>query len=189
MSAPRSAPPRQQKRILVTGGAGFVGSNLVDVLMMQVRGAEGGVRDECPVSLSVPLIPVTRARLLLLLLQGHIVYVLDNLFTGKRKNIEHWIGAESVWSSGPLSASVVTLPAGPQWPSSCYPPRAAGHPNFTFFQHDVIHPFFIEVNEIYHLACPASPPHYQYNPIKARAVCPRPGSGTIGDWARCRVAY
>lgn len=42
----------------------------------------------------------------------------------------------------------------------------AGHPNFTFFQHDVIHPFFIEVNEIYHLACPASPPHYQYNPIK-----------------------
>ena len=56
----------------------------------------------------------------------------DNLFTGARKNIEHWIG----------------------------------HPNFTFFQHDVIHPFFIEVNEIYHLACPASPPHYQYNPIK-----------------------
>ena len=45
-------------------------------------------------------------------------------------------------------------------------PPLAGHPNFTFFQHDVIHPFFIEVDEIYHLACPASPPHYQYNPIK-----------------------
>ena len=49
-------PAKNQKRILVTGGAGFVGSNLVDVLMQQ----------------------------------GHIVYVLDNLYTGRRKNIEHW---------------------------------------------------------------------------------------------------
>jgi hypothetical protein len=53
---------RDAKRILVTGGAGFVGSNLVDVLM----------------------------------LQGHTVYVLDNLFTGRRRNIEHWVGA-CVW--------------------------------------------------------------------------------------------
>jgi hypothetical protein len=60
---------------------------------------------------------------------------MDNLFTGKRKNIEHWIG----------------------------------HPNFTFFQHDVINPFHIEVDQIYHLACPASPPHYMYNAIKVRA--------------------
>lgn len=90
--------PEKQKRILITGGAGFVGSNLVDALMTQ----------------------------------GHIVYVMDNLFTGKRKNIEHWIG----------------------------------HPNFTFHQHDVVFPFFVEVDEIYHLACPASPPHYQYNQIK-----------------------
>jgi UDP-glucuronate decarboxylase len=66
------------------------------------------------------------------LAQGHIVYVMDNLFTGKRKNIEHWIG----------------------------------HPNFAFFLHDVTQPFFIECDEIYHLACPASPPHYQYNMIK-----------------------
>ena len=51
-----------QKRILVTGGAGFVGSNLVDVLMQQ----------------------------------GHVVYVLDNLFTGRRHNIEHWIGGSSL---------------------------------------------------------------------------------------------
>jgi len=57
---------------------------------------------------------------------------MDNLFTGKKKNIEQWIG----------------------------------HPNFEFFQHDVTNPFFIEVDQIYHLACPASPPHYQYNPIK-----------------------
>eukprot|EP01138_Halocafeteria_seosinensis_P016367 gb/GECG01016698.1/.p1 GENE.gb/GECG01016698.1/~~gb/GECG01016698.1/.p1 ORF type:complete len:510 (+),score=68.35 gb/GECG01016698.1/:1-1530(+) len=86
------------KRILVTGGAGFVGSNLVDVLMQQ----------------------------------GHQVYVLDNLFTGRRRNIEHWIG----------------------------------HPHFEFFQTDVTQPFYIEVDQIYHLACPASPPHYQHNPIK-----------------------
>ena len=85
-------------RILVTGGAGFVGSNLVDVLM----------------------------------LQGNIVYVMDNLFTGRRRNIEHWLG----------------------------------HPNFEFFQHDVTNPFYVEVDQIYHLACPASPPHYQHNPIK-----------------------
>lgn len=93
---PRSAD--QQLRILVTGGAGFVGSHLVDVLMMK----------------------------------GHVVYVLDNLFTGRKKNIQHWIG----------------------------------HPNFHFFQHDVVEPFMSEVDQIYHLACPASPPHYQYNPIK-----------------------
>jgi UDP-glucuronate decarboxylase len=95
---PVVATPKVQKRILVTGGAGFVGSNLVDALMMQ----------------------------------GHIVYVMDNLFTGKRKNIEHWIG----------------------------------HPNFSFYQHDVVNPFYIECEEIYHLACPASPPKYEYNPIK-----------------------
>lgn len=63
---------------------------------------------------------------------GHIVYVLDNLFTGRRKNIQHW----------------------------------EGHPNFQFFQTDVVEPFLLEVDQIYHLACPASPPQYQYNPIK-----------------------
>jgi UDP-glucuronate decarboxylase len=63
---------------------------------------------------------------------GHIVYVMDNLFTGKRKNVEHWIG----------------------------------HPHFAFYQHDVTQPFFLEVDQIYHLACPASPPKYEHNPIK-----------------------
>ncbi|KAJ3287938.1 UDP-glucuronic acid decarboxylase 1 [Borealophlyctis nickersoniae] len=87
-----------KKRILVTGGAGFVGSHLVDRLMIM----------------------------------GHEVIVLDNFFTGNKRNIEHWMG----------------------------------HPNFELVRHDVVDPFMIEVDEIYHLACPASPPHYQYNPIK-----------------------
>eukprot|EP00038_Savillea_parva_P029956 m.74533 g.74533 ORF g.74533 m.74533 type:complete len:433 (-) comp8920_c0_seq1:1288-2586(-) len=88
----------QRKRILITGGAGFVGSHLTDKLMMQ----------------------------------GHEVTVLDNFFTGRKQNIEHWIG----------------------------------HPNFRLVMHDVVDPFMMEVDEIYHLASPASPPHYMYNPIK-----------------------
>uniref|UniRef100_H2YRC4 UDP-glucuronic acid decarboxylase 1 n=1 Tax=Ciona savignyi TaxID=51511 RepID=H2YRC4_CIOSA len=89
---------KDRKRILVTGGAGFVGSHLVDKLMMM----------------------------------GHEVTVVDNFFTGRKRNIEHWIG----------------------------------HENFELIHHDVISPLFIEVDQIYHLACPASPPHYMYNPVK-----------------------
>jgi UDP-glucuronate decarboxylase len=88
----------ERLRILVTGGAGFVGSHLVDRLM----------------------------------LMGHEVIVLDNFFTGTKTNVQHWIG----------------------------------HPHFDLVRHDVVDPFMIEVNQIYHLACPASPPHYQYNPTK-----------------------
>lgn len=66
-SYPPVATPAVQKRVLVTGGAGFVGSHLVDVLMTQ----------------------------------GHIVYVLDNLFTGHRRNIAHWEGAEASGASWP----------------------------------------------------------------------------------------
>uniref|UniRef100_A0A1I7ULT9 UDP-glucuronate decarboxylase n=1 Tax=Caenorhabditis tropicalis TaxID=1561998 RepID=A0A1I7ULT9_9PELO len=87
-----------RKRILITGGAGFVGSHLVDKLM----------------------------------LDGHEVIALDNYFTGRKKNIEHWIG----------------------------------HPNFEMVHHDVVNPYFVEVDQIYHLASPASPPHYMYNPVK-----------------------
>lgn len=91
------------KRILVTGGAGFVGSHLVDALMYR----------------------------------GHHVIVVDNLFTGRRSNIQQW----------------------------------EGHPHFTFMLHDVTEPLYVEVDEIYHLACPASPPHYQYNAIKTIKTC------------------
>lgn len=91
-------PEGQRLKILVTGGAGFVGSHLVDRLMVE----------------------------------GHEVIVLDNFFTGRKKNIAHWIG----------------------------------HDNFQLISHDIVEPIMLEVNQIYHLACPASPPHYQYNPVK-----------------------
>ena len=85
-------------RILITGGAGFLGSHLCDKLLAQ----------------------------------KHEVICLDNLFTGSRANIAH----------------------------------LANNPNFEFVRHDIIDPFKYEVDQIYNLACPASPPHYQYNPIK-----------------------
>jgi len=87
-----------QKRILITGGAGFLGSHLCDRL------AE----------------------------DGHDVLCLDNFFTGAKRNISHLIGI----------------------------------PNFELIRHDLVHPIFLEVDEIYNLACPASPIHYQYNPVK-----------------------
>ena len=67
-----------------------------------------------------------------LMLAGHQVFVVDNMFTGRKKNIAQWLG----------------------------------HPNFQLIVHDVVEPIMLEVDQIYHLACPASPPHYQYNPIK-----------------------
>ncbi|KAJ3330061.1 UDP-glucuronic acid decarboxylase 1 [Blyttiomyces sp. JEL0837] len=96
--AVRRLPAAEKKRILITGGAGFVGSHLCDRLMIM----------------------------------GHEVIVMDNFFTGNKRNIQHWIG----------------------------------HPNFELVRHDVVESMLIEVDQIYHLACPASPPHYQYNPIK-----------------------
>ena len=85
-------------RILVTGGAGFLGSHLCDRLLKD----------------------------------GHEVICLDNFFTGRKSNIAH----------------------------------LHGRPDFELVRHDVIDPFKFEVDQIYNLACPASPPHYQYNAIK-----------------------
>ena len=85
-------------RILVTGGAGFLGSHLCDRLIEQ----------------------------------GHDVICLDNFFTGHKENIRHLLA----------------------------------HPNFELMRHDVVDPFKVEVDQIYNLACPASPVHYQLNPIK-----------------------
>jgi UDP-glucuronate decarboxylase len=67
-----------------------------------------------------------------LMQEGHEVIVLDNFFTGQKRNVEHWIH----------------------------------HPSFSLIRHDVTQPILLEVDQIYHLACPASPPHYQYNPVK-----------------------
>jgi UDP-glucuronate decarboxylase len=87
-----------QKRILVTGGAGFLGSHLCDRLTNE----------------------------------DHDVICLDNFFTGNKTNIINLLNK----------------------------------PNFELIRHDIVQPIFLEVDEIYNLACPASPIHYQYNPVK-----------------------
>ena len=86
------------QRIVITGGAGFIGSHLSDRLMAD----------------------------------GHDVVVVDNLFTGRKANVAHHFGKT----------------------------------NFEFVRHDVIEPILLEADQIYHLACPASPVHYQANPVK-----------------------
>ena len=85
-------------RILVTGGAGFIGSHLIDRLMTE----------------------------------GHEVICLDNFYTGRKSNVLKWIG----------------------------------NPYFELIRHDITEPIRLEVDQIYHLACPASPVHYQFNPVK-----------------------
>uniref|UniRef100_A0A914ECF5 UDP-glucuronate decarboxylase n=1 Tax=Acrobeloides nanus TaxID=290746 RepID=A0A914ECF5_9BILA len=104
-----------RKRILITGAAGFVGSHLVDKLMMA----------------------------------GHEVIALDNYFTGRRRNVEHWIALDNYFTGRRRNVE--------HW---------IGHPNFELVHHDVVNPYYVEVDQIYHLASPASPPHYMYNPVK-----------------------
>jgi len=89
---------RKQRRVLVTGGAGFVGSHLCDRLIAD----------------------------------GHEVLCVDNFFTGGKENIAHLLSS----------------------------------PHFELLRHDVTFPLFVEVDEIYNLACPASPVHYQHDPVQ-----------------------
>jgi UDP-glucuronate decarboxylase len=90
------------ERILVTGGAGFLGSHLCDRLLEQ----------------------------------GHEVLCVDNLFTGRKQNIYHLVN----------------------------------NPRFEFMRHDITFPLFVEVDRIYNLACPASPVHYQFDPVQTTKV-------------------
>ena len=88
----------RRQRILVTGGAGFVGSHLIDRLLKR----------------------------------GDEVLCVDNLFTGDKSNLDHLVG----------------------------------HPRFEFMRHDICFPLYVEVDQIYNLACPASPIHYQFDPVQ-----------------------
>ena len=88
----------RRQRILVTGGAGFLGSHLIDRLLDR----------------------------------GDEVLCVDNLFTGDKSNLDHLVG----------------------------------HPRFEFMRHDVCFPLYVEVDQIYNLACPASPVHYQFDPVQ-----------------------
>ena len=88
----------RRQRILVTGGAGFVGSHLIDRLLER----------------------------------GDEVLCVDNLFTGDKSNVDH----------------------------------LAGHPRFEFMRHDICFPLYVEIDQIYNLACPASPIHYQFDPVQ-----------------------
>lgn len=105
--------------ILVTGGAGFLGSHLCDRLIER----------------------------------GDDVICLDNFFTGNKRNIQHLIGI----------------------------------PQFELVRHDVVFPYFVEVDQIYNLACPASPEAYQYNPIKTIKTSTIGTVNVLGIAKRCRA--
>lgn len=105
------------KRILVTGGAGFLGSHLCERLA-----------DD-----------------------GHDVICLDNFFTSQKSNVTHLLG----------------------------------RPNFELVRHDIVHPVWLEVDEIYNLACPAAPGHYQHNPIKTMKTSVIGSINVLGMAKRC----
>jgi UDP-glucuronate decarboxylase len=109
------------KRILITGGAGFLGSHLCDRLIAQ----------------------------------GHEVVCADNLFTGSKRNVAHLLT----------------------------------HPRFEFLRHDVTFPLFIEVDEIWNLACPASPIHYQHDPVQTTKTSVHGAINMLGLAKRldCRI--
>jgi UDP-glucuronate decarboxylase len=107
------------KRILVTGGAGFLGSHLCERLVAE----------------------------------GHDVICLDNFFTSQKQNVAHLLDK----------------------------------PNFELLRHDVTQPITLEVDEIYNLACPAAPGHYQYNPIKTLKTSVMGAINMLGMAKRCRA--
>ena len=107
------------KRVLVTGGAGFLGSHLCDRLVAQ----------------------------------GQDVICLDNFFTSQKSNVSHLLD----------------------------------EPNFELIRHDVTHPVWLEVDEIYNLACPAAPGHYQFNPIKTMKTSVLGAINTLGMAKRCKA--
>lgn len=111
----------KQKRILVTGGAGFLGSHLIDRLIER----------------------------------GDDVLCVDNLFTGSKRNIEHLLD----------------------------------HPRFEFLRHDICFPLHVEVDEIYNLACPASPVHYQHDPVQTTKTAVMGAINMLGlaKRLRCRI--
>ena len=105
------------KRILVTGGAGFLGSHLCERLVEA----------------------------------GHDVICIDNFFTSQKTNVAHLLGCD----------------------------------NFELIRHDIVHPIWLEVDEIYNLACPAAPGHYQYNPIKTMKTSVLGMINMLGMARRC----
>ena len=107
------------KRILVTGGAGFLGSHLCERLVDR----------------------------------GHDVICIDNFFTSQKSNVEHLLARK----------------------------------NFELIRHDVTHALWLEVDEIYNLACPAAPGHYQYNPIKTMKTSVMGAINVLGMAKRCRA--
>jgi UDP-glucuronate decarboxylase len=108
-----------RKRILVTGGAGFLGSHLIDRLLDQ----------------------------------GHEVLCVDNLFTGSKRNVDH----------------------------------LHDHPRFEFMRHDVCFPLYVEVDEIWNLACPASPVHYQHDPVQTTKTSVHGAINMLGLAKRLRA--
>jgi UDP-glucuronate decarboxylase len=106
------------RRILVTGGAGFLGSHLCERLVQQ----------------------------------GHDVICLDNFFTSQKSNVAHLLT----------------------------------HANFELIRHDITQPIWLEVDEIYNLACPASPGHYQFNPIKTAKTSVLGAIYVLGMAKRCK---